>query len=493
MAAPARPDNLQTLPVGNVPFIRLQGFDSASDRVKDFIHFTEGEADLVYGKINTVSNLLDWILYLLRQYVGLGLSKQEFDNLKKYVRMKLAHIGTQINGQTRNKLQAILNILERPDITSPEVLAQALQTPPFNTYSPRAEVPTTRPQVDGATQLLLRNGASPPAVPRVDPKLITPPAPPAPPILKASPAPPAPPPPAPKPLSITYTPIDNFKEGIPITPVVFSVTGGTGPYTWSATNLPDGLEFTNGVLSGTPSTPGTGSFTIQVSDPSGSANTVVNYTVEQRIIDYTEPVSIRAGVNVGGLFTPINTTSNYHLNFKALNIKIDGAKGEVVLDVGCDNPVFKDIGYGRLWRERVKSHPGDCTFTLSKVPFNDKLQQLGVSRADVLKVTSVKLMKLASVNPLDREGFSPGDTVIEIGLDKRQPVIINTKGISSYVGRDGTLHQLSPATSATQILGFFKTALIGNSSTPKLGGKMQIKKRQTKRQRQKQKTRKIRR
>jgi hypothetical protein len=141
----------------------------------------------------------------------------------------------------------------------------------------------------------------------------------------------------------------------------------------------------------------------------------------------------------------------------------------------------------------VKSHPGDCTFTLSKVPFNDKLQQLGVSRADMLKVTSVKLMKLASVNPLDREGFSPGDTVIEIGLDKRQPVVINTKGISSYVGRDGTVHQLSPATSATQILGYFKTALIGTPTTPKFGGKMQIKKKQTKREKQKQKTRKIRR
>lgn len=61
----------------------------------------------------------------------------------------------------------------------------------------------------------------------------------------------------------------------------FSATGGTTPYTWSATGLPNGLSMaSNGTLSGTPTAAGTGSATVKVTDGAGkTASTRVNWTV----------------------------------------------------------------------------------------------------------------------------------------------------------------------------------------------------------------------
>jgi uncharacterized protein (TIGR03437 family) len=49
----------------------------------------------------------------------------------------------------------------------------------------------------------------------------------------------------------------------------FSAAGGTGSYTFSSPNLPAGLIFNGGTLSGTPSTVGSYSFTVLVSDSNG--------------------------------------------------------------------------------------------------------------------------------------------------------------------------------------------------------------------------------
>lgn len=47
----------------------------------------------------------------------------------------------------------------------------------------------------------------------------------------------------------------------------FTATGGTTPYTWSATSLPAGLSLSSsGLLSGTPSSAGSFSVTVTVTD-----------------------------------------------------------------------------------------------------------------------------------------------------------------------------------------------------------------------------------
>lgn len=160
MAAPA-PVNagIQTLPVPNVPFIPLEGFNAASDRVKNFIHFTEGEANSIYGKINTVSNLLDWILYLLRQYESGNLSAQDIMNLKRYIRMKLAHVGSQMNTQTKDKARQIVDLLDTlVPVDSPPPLdenGQVLNAPAFPRFPYDDDVTTEDP--DFSTQLLMKN------------------------------------------------------------------------------------------------------------------------------------------------------------------------------------------------------------------------------------------------------------------------------------------------------------------------------------------------
>ena len=61
----------------------------------------------------------------------------------------------------------------------------------------------------------------------------------------------------------------------------FTASGGVPPYTWSATGLPAGLSLsTGGVLSGTPTAPGTPSFTVAVKDNAGnSANQSVKLNI----------------------------------------------------------------------------------------------------------------------------------------------------------------------------------------------------------------------
>ncbi|GFO56943.1 hypothetical protein GMSM_39500 [Geomonas sp. Red276] len=54
-----------------------------------------------------------------------------------------------------------------------------------------------------------------------------------------------------------------------------TATGGTSPYSWSIPTgtLPAGLNLSSGVISGTPTTAGTSTFTVQVTDSSTPAQT----------------------------------------------------------------------------------------------------------------------------------------------------------------------------------------------------------------------------
>jgi hypothetical protein len=57
--------------------------------------------------------------------------------------------------------------------------------------------------------------------------------------------------------------------------VPLAATGGSLPYTWSATDLPPGLQLDpeTGELSGSPSEQGTFTFTVQVQDTAGATGT----------------------------------------------------------------------------------------------------------------------------------------------------------------------------------------------------------------------------
>ncbi len=84
---------------------------------------------------------------------------------------------------------------------------------------------------------------------------------------------------APAALNITTSSLPGGTVGAPYSQGL-SATGGTGSYTWSVSSgsLPAGLSLAGGTIGGTPTAPGTASFTVQVTD---SANTTA-----------TQPLSI---------------------------------------------------------------------------------------------------------------------------------------------------------------------------------------------------------
>ena len=109
------------------------------------------------------------------------------------------------------------------------------------------------------------------------------------------------------PLSITTTTLPNCAEGSPYNATV-SATGGTPPYTWSISSgsLPStvALAATSGNISGTPSTAGTFTPTLQVTDSVNNAVTqsysfTISGTTYSVLLNWTaSPSETVTGYNV---------------------------------------------------------------------------------------------------------------------------------------------------------------------------------------------------
>ncbi|HLH16921.1 MAG TPA: putative Ig domain-containing protein [Bryobacteraceae bacterium] len=90
---------------------------------------------------------------------------------------------------------------------------------------------------------------------------------------------------APPPITITTTLLPTGTAGQPYN-ATLAATGGTPPYTWSATGLPGGLSInpSTGAITGTPTGPNSGNVTIKVTDSTtptaltGSASLALNIT-----------------------------------------------------------------------------------------------------------------------------------------------------------------------------------------------------------------------
>jgi hypothetical protein len=69
------------------------------------------------------------------------------------------------------------------------------------------------------------------------------------------------------PLAITSGNPPNGTATVPYPASQFSAANGTAPYTWSSTTLPPGLSLSSsGLLTGTPTTPGTYTITVTCTD-----------------------------------------------------------------------------------------------------------------------------------------------------------------------------------------------------------------------------------
>jgi hypothetical protein len=111
-------------------------------------------------------------------------------------------------------------------------------------------------------------------------------------------------------------------------------TGGTGSYTWSVTGgeLPDGLTLSaSGAVSGTPTTLGSATFTVQVVDEASSTHT------RTFTIVVAEIGTLTSGVPVTGLAGDAGSTRYYGIEVPAgatrLTVSISGGTGDVDLYV----------------------------------------------------------------------------------------------------------------------------------------------------------------
>lgn len=84
-------------------------------------------------------------------------------------------------------------------------------------------------------------------------------------------------------------------NGVPITAVSLGVSNGSPAYAWAVSGLPPGLSLSGTTISGTPTTDGTYTTTVRVTDSSGKTDTaVVTWVVVSWIVD---PGSQTARVN----------------------------------------------------------------------------------------------------------------------------------------------------------------------------------------------------
>jgi predicted extracellular nuclease len=81
-------------------------------------------------------------------------------------------------------------------------------------------------------------------------------------------------------VAVTNPGTQNATAGTAIAPLTLSASGGTAPYTWTATGLPPGLAISSdGIISGTPAAAGTSSVTVTATDSTG-ANGSATFTFQ---------------------------------------------------------------------------------------------------------------------------------------------------------------------------------------------------------------------
>ncbi len=145
-----------------------------------------------------------------------------------------------------------------------------------------------------------------------------------------------------QPLAISTTSLTSGSVGVPYSALI-SATGGVPPYTWSLTSgtLPAGLTFsTSGVISGTPTTQGSQTFTVQVSD------------------SQTTPATASASLTLTIAGPSGRLTGNYVFSFSGYQ------NGNLVLQAGS----FTSDGNGNISNGLMDSNSASGVHT--KLPFS---------------------------------------------------------------------------------------------------------------------------
>lgn len=151
-------------------------------------------------------------------------------------------------------------------------------------------------------------------------------------------------------LTVTDPGTRNATIGTAIAPLTLAATGGTPPYTWTATGLPAGLAISqDGVVTGTPTAAGTSSVTVTVTDSKGAnasasfsfnvtaATTVLSIAAIQGTNTDTSPWANKE-VTTEGIVTATYTTGGFNGFF----LQTGGAGGSEAGDAtpGASDAIF---------------------------------------------------------------------------------------------------------------------------------------------------------
>jgi 5'-nucleotidase len=151
-------------------------------------------------------------------------------------------------------------------------------------------------------------------------------------------------------VTVTSPGTQNATAGTAIAPLTLTASGGTQPYTWTASGLPSGVSLSgDGVLSGTPVTAGTSTVTITATDSTGASGSA---SFSFQVVAPTVVVSIAAiqGTNTDTspyagqtVTTQGVVTADYATGgFNEFVIETGGAGGTEAQDQtpGASNAVF---------------------------------------------------------------------------------------------------------------------------------------------------------
>jgi hypothetical protein len=203
--------------------------------------------------------------------------------------------------------------------------------------------------------------------------------------------------PAPGPIPVPTPTLSITTSGLPVATVgaaystTLSASGGSSSKVWTiaAGSLPAGLSLSsNGVVSGTPSAPGTASFTANVS--AGGANTQRQFSLE-----------VAAGLQIAAPATQVAEvavpfTVELNATGGSSPYRWELTQGALPTHVGF----IGDQGNGS--KALIKGVPADAgsfslTFRVTDVLGRSTLHTITLSVADRLRLTSVKMPRLGHV------------------------------------------------------------------------------------------------